>query len=66
MMEQNQEVNSMNPMEHAIRMVNVTKTFPGTVAVDNVDFSALFGEVHAIVGENGAVKSTLMKILAGS
>lgn len=49
-----------------LQMQGISKSYDGTQALRNVDFSAVLGEVHAIVGENGAGKSTLVKILAGA
>jgi ribose transport system ATP-binding protein len=46
-------------------MRNITKTFPGVRALEDVSFGCAEGEVHALCGENGAGKSTLIKVLGG-
>ncbi len=51
--------------EYALQVKNISKSFPGVKALDNVSFDVRKGTVHSIVGENGAGKSTLMKILNG-
>jgi len=49
----------------APRISHVSKTFPGTVALDDVTIDVYRGSVHGLVGGNGSGKSTLIKILAG-
>ncbi|MAQ38940.1 MULTISPECIES: multiple monosaccharide ABC transporter ATP-binding protein [Thioclava] len=52
-------------MTTLLEMRNITKTFPGVKALDDVSIAVRDGEIHAICGENGAGKSTLMKVLSG-
>ena len=44
----------------------VSKSYPGLIAVDSVDFNLLAGEIHGLVGANGAGKSSLTKLLIGA
>jgi ribose transport system ATP-binding protein len=55
------EVETRKPV---VRFRNVSKEFPGVLAVDSVDLEIMPGEVHVVAGENGAGKSTLMKLLS--
>ena len=48
-----------------LRIENLSKTFPGQVALSDVTITVEAGEVHALVGQNGSGKSTLIKVLAG-
>lgn len=49
-----------------LEMRDITKAFPGVLALDGMNLKVRAGRVHVLVGENGAGKSTLMKILSGT
>lgn len=53
-------------MDEIIRVNNIRKEFPGVLAVDNVSFGVAKGEVLALMGENGAGKSTITKMIYGA
>ncbi len=52
--------------EPLLRMQDISKAFPGVVALSSAHLTVAPGEVHALVGQNGAGKSTMMKILSGA
>lgn len=52
-------------MKPLIAIENVSKTFYGVKALDNISLTLLPGEVHCLAGQNGCGKSTLIKIIAG-
>ena len=53
------------PAPPILELRNVSKRYGGAVALDSVDFDVRPGEVHGLIGENGAGKSTMMKLLSG-
>ncbi len=55
----------MKDPEYILEMKNISKSFPGVKALDQVDFVVKPGKVYALMGENGAGKSTLMKCAFG-
>ena len=52
-------------METILEMKNISKHFSGVKALDKIQFDLRKGEIHSLLGENGAGKSTMIKILAG-
>ena len=51
--------------ESVLELRNITKIFPGVRALDKVQFTLKPGEIHALMGENGAGKSTFIKVITG-
>lgn len=51
--------------DYVLELQGITKIFPGVKALDNVHFSLKKGEIHALMGENGAGKSTFIKVITG-
>lgn len=54
------------PAMPALQISGISKSFPGVLALDNVDLDLFSGQVHALAGENGAGKSSLIKVLCGA
>ena len=51
--------------DYILELKGITKIFPGVKALNNVQFQLKKGEVHALMGENGAGKSTFIKVITG-
>lgn len=51
--------------EYVLELNGISKTFPGVKALDEVQFKLKPGEIHALMGENGAGKSTFIKVITG-
>ena len=51
--------------EYVQELKGITKIFPGVKALNNVQFQLKPGEIHALMGENGAGKSTFIKVITG-
>lgn len=51
--------------DYILELKDIVKSFPGVIALDHVQFQLKKGEIHALMGENGAGKSTFIKIITG-
>lgn len=51
--------------DYVLELKGITKIFPGVKALDGVHFQLKEGEIHALMGENGAGKSTFIKVITG-
>ncbi|MYM96738.1 ATP-binding cassette domain-containing protein, partial [Duganella vulcania] len=57
---------SLDAAAPALRVSGISKRYPGVVALDHVDLELHAGSVHALAGENGAGKSSLIRVLCGT
>lgn len=55
----------MSESEYVVELRGITKKFPGVVALRNMSIAIKPGEIHGLIGENGAGKSTMIKVLTG-
>ena len=55
----------MSMSEYVVELRDCTKTFPGVIALDDMQLAVKPGEILGLIGENGAGKSTLIKVLTG-
>lgn len=64
---QRQELVNSQPVdsEVIIETRELSRVYPGVVALDNVNYRVYRNKVNVLIGENGAGKSTMMKMLAG-
>src|SRR5215467_8215762 len=49
----------------ALELHHITKRFPGVLALDEATLIVRTGEIHAVIGQNGAGKSTMINVLSG-
>ena len=56
---------SLNSVTPALELAGVTKRYGATVGLDGASFAVRSGSIHALLGENGAGKSTVVKLLSG-
>lgn len=59
------DITTEQPSQWLLEMIDISKSFPGVKALDNVNLKVRPHSVHALMGENGAGKSTLLKCLFG-
>lgn len=55
----------MNASPAFITLENISKRFPGVLALDQINLTLNIGEVHCLAGQNGCGKSTIIKIISG-